>query len=157
MRRANGFLNSMALGVLLFTGVGEAQQPKPKGLAELRTAAVGQRTNLLKQLQANPLTKLMDVIEAMSGADPVQKNLFLGAAQTVLDRNPQNRAVQLRAIVDNKQFDAAARYWAFTELTRGDARQREAMLRSMLDDPALELRYEAVKLGQAEVKGNAVK
>ena len=153
MRRANGFLNSMALGVLLFTGVGEAQQPKPKGLAELRTAAVGQRTNLLKQLQANPLTKLMDVIEAMSGADPVQKNLFLGAAQTVLDRNPQNRAVQLRAIVDNKQFDAAARYWAFTELTRGDARQREAMLRSMLDDPALELRYEAVKLGQAEVKG----
>ena len=153
MRRMNRFLNSIALGVLLFAGVAESQQPKAKGLNELRTATVGQRTNLLKQLQADPAAKLIDVIEAMSGADPVQKNLFLGAAQTVLDRNPQNSVPQLQAIVDNKRLDAAARYWAFTELTRGDAKHRDALLHTMLDDPSLELRYEAVKLGQAEVKG----
>ncbi len=138
---------------MLFMAVVEAQQPKAKGLAELRTASVGQRTSLLKQLQSDPSAKLMDVIEAMSGADPVQKNLFLGAAQSVLDRNPQNATAQLQAIVDNKQLDAAARYWAFTVLTRGDAKQRDAMLQTMLNDPSLELRYEAVKLIQAELKG----
>jgi len=153
MRQMNCFWIYLTLGVMLYTGVAEAQQPKAKGLAELRTASVGQRTNLLKQLQSDPSAKLIDVIEAMSGADPVQKNLLLGAAQTVLARSPQNGATQLQAIIDNKQLDAAARYWAFTELTRGDAKKRDAMLQSMLDDPSLELRYEAVKLGQSEVKG----
>lgn len=151
MGRMNYFL-SMALGVTFLTVASEAQQPKSKGIAELRTASVGQRTTLLKQLQSDPSVKLMDVIEAMSGADPVQKNLFLGAAQTILDRNPKNSAAQLQAIVDNTQLDSTARYWAFTELTRGDAKSRNAMLHNMLDDPSLELRYEAVKLGQSEVK-----
>ena len=132
----------------------KAQPPKSKGLAELRTASVGQRTALLKQLQSDPSAKLIDVIEAMSDADPVQKNLFLGAAQSILDRNPQNGSAQLQAIIENKQLDAAARYWALTVLTRGDAEEkRDAMLQLMLDDPSLELHYEAVKLGQAELKG----
>lgn len=150
MRRMSFF--SIALGVMLVTPT-LAQQPKAKGLAELKTAPVGQRTNLLKQLQSDPSAKLLDVVEAMAGADPVQKNLLLGVAQTVLARNPQSGTAQLQAIVDKKGLDAAARYWAFTELTRGDAKKRDAMLQSMLDDPSLELRYEAVKLAQSEVKG----
>ena len=153
MRRTNCFLRYLAIVVMLYTGVALAQPPKAKGLTELRTASVGQRTNLLKQLQSDPSAKLIDVIEAMSGADPIQKNLLLGAAQIVLARSPQNGVTQLQSIIDNKQLDAAARYWAFTELTRGDAKKRDAMLQSMLDDPSLELRYEAVKLGQFEVKG----
>ena len=153
MRRTNCFLRYLAIVVMLYTGVALAQPPKAKGLTELRTASVGQRTNLLKQLQSDPSAKLIDVIEAMSGADPIQKNLLLGAAQIVLARSPQNGVTQLQSIIDNKQLDAAARYWAFTELTRGDAKKRDALLQSMLDDPSLELRYEAVKLGQFEVKG----
>ena len=151
MRRMSFFF-SIALSVMLVTPT-LAQQPKAKGLAELKTAPVGQRTNLLKQLQSDPSAKLLDVVEAMSGADPVQKNLLLGVAQAVLARNPQSGTAQLQAIVDKKGLDAAARYWAFTELTRGDAKKRDAMLQSMLDDPSLELRYEAVKLAQSEVKG----
>lgn len=151
MRRTISFLSVM-LGVMLFSTASEAQQPKAKGLNELKTASLGQRTALLKQLQTDPSVKLNDVVEAMSGADPVQKNLLLGAAQTVLARSSQDGATQLQSIVSNKQLDPAARYWAFTELTRGDAKKRDAMLQSMLDDPSLELRYEAVKLGQSEVK-----
>ncbi|MDX1924922.1 MAG: hypothetical protein SFV81_00310 [Pirellulaceae bacterium] len=151
MHRMSCFL-SLSLGVMLITSVA-AQQPKAKGLAELKTAPVGQRTNILKQLQSDPSAKILDVVEAMSDADPVQKNLLLGAAQSILARNPQAGAAQLQSIVDNKRLDAAARYWAFTELTRGDTKQRDAMLQSMLDDPSLELRYEAVKLAQSEVKG----
>jgi hypothetical protein len=150
MHRMSCFL-SLSLGLLLITPA-VAQSPKVKGLAELKSAPVGQRTNLLKQLQSDPSAKLSDVVEAMSGADPVQKNLLLGVAQTVLARNPQNGAAQLQAIVENKQLDAAARYWAFTELTRGDAKQRDTLLHTMLDDPSLELLYEAVKLAQSEVK-----
>ncbi len=151
MRRMSCFF-SVTVGVMLVS-FASAQPPKAKGLNELRTASVGQRANLLKQLQSDPSVKLIEVVEAMAGADPVQKNLLLGAAQTVLARNPQNGAAQLQAIIDNKQLDAAARYWAFTELTRGDAKKRDAMLQTMLDDPSLELRYEAVKLAQSEVKG----
>ncbi len=151
MRRMSCFLSVM-FGVMFVT-LTSAQQPKAKGLAALRTVSVGQRANLLKQLQSDPSVKLFDVIEAMAGADPVQKNLLLGAAQTVFARNSQNGETQLQAIIDNKQLDAAARYWAFTELTRGDAKKRDALLQSMLDDPSLELRYEAVKLAQSEVKG----
>ncbi len=150
MRRQSCFL-SIALGVMLIPSA-MAQQPKAKGLAELKTAPVGQRPSILKQLQADPSINLTDVVSAMAGADPVQKNLLLGVAQTVLARQPEKTAIELSAIVEKKQLDAAARYWAFTELTRGDAKKRDAMLQTMLDDPSLELRYEAVKLGQSEVK-----
>jgi len=129
-----------------------AQTPPSKALVELRTATVAQRPGWLKQLQSDPSAKLSDVVEAMATSDPVQKNLYLGVAQTILDRNSKNGESDLMAIVANKQLDAAARYWAFTVLTRGDAKKRDAMLQGMLDDPALELRYEAVKLAQSEVK-----
>ncbi len=156
MHRTN---NSIGLGMALvavWLAAGKldvlAQTPPSKALVELRTATVAQRPSLLKQLQADPSAKLSDVVAAMATVDPVQKNLYLGVAQTILDRNLKTGEADLLAIVANKQLDAAARYWAFSVLTRGDAKKRDAMLQGMLDDPALELRYEAVKLAQSEVK-----
>ncbi len=127
-------------------------ESRTKPIAQLRTAAVGERVNLLKQLQSNPSVKLIDAIDAMNGCDPVQKNLLLGVAQSIWDRTPNRADSELLAIVNNRQLDAAARYWAFTTLTDGDREERNNLLRSMLDDPALELRYEAVKLAQEEIK-----
>lgn len=155
MRRTNSIGLGIALVAVWVSAANmeaSAQTPASKALAELRTVAVPQRSDLLKQLQSDPSAKLSDVVEAMATADPVQKNLYLGVAQTILDRSPKSGDAELMAIVANKQLDAAARYWAFTVLTRGDAKKREAMLQGMLEDPALELRYEAVKLAQSEVK-----
>ena len=128
------------------------QSPSSKALAELKTASVAQRPALLKQLQNDQSIKLMDLMTAMAAVDPVLKNLYLGVAQSVLERNPKSSEADLKAIVAYKSLDAAARYWAFSVLSRGDEKGREAMLRTMLDDPALELRYEAVKLAQSEIK-----
>ncbi len=129
-----------------------AQQPTTKLLAELREATPPQRASVLRRLQSDPSVTLVDVAAALGNVDPVQKNLFLGIAQSIFDRNRQAARPELEKIVKDKQFDASIRYWAFDELTRGDEKSRNAMLQSMIDDPALELRYEAVKLGQAEVK-----
>ena len=43
--------------------------------------------------------------------------------------------------------DATARFWAFTYITKGKPALREELLESMLADPSLDLRYEAVALG----------
>jgi hypothetical protein len=128
-----------------------AQQPSV-ALAELREVPLQQRNLLLQRLQADPAVTLLDVARAMRGGDPVQKNLFLGVAQSKLDRDPQAGRPVLENIVKNRELDPAVRFWAFDVLTRGDEKSRNAMLQTMLDDPALELRYEAVKLGQSEIK-----
>ncbi len=138
--------------LLLCVGHAIGQSPQTKLIAELRTAPVAQRAALVKQLQNDPTTKLMDIVTAMAAVDPVLKNFYLGAAQTVLERSSGSLEAELQAIVDDKKLDAAARYWAFSVLSRGDAKKRDAILQTMLEDPALELRYEAVRLGQAEVK-----
>ena len=154
MRRLNTHRVSVALIALQFCFAANSTfgQSQPKVLTELQTAPVAQRAALVKRLQADKTIKLMDLVTAMAAVDPVLKNLYLGLAQTVLERNPSSNEADLKAIVENKSLDAAARYWAFTVLSRGDAKKREAMLRTMLDDPALELRYEAVKLAQDEIK-----
>ncbi len=142
----------VAVCLLLLEGQAIGQSPQTKLIAELRTAPVAQRATLVKQLQNDPTTKLMDLVTAMATVDPVLKNFYLSVAQTVLERSSGSTEAELQAIVDDKKLDAAARYWAFSVLSRGDAKKRDAMLQTMLDDPALELRYEAVRLGQAEVK-----
>ncbi len=129
-----------------------AQQPGSLAVAELREASPPQRSAILRRLQVDPSIRLMDVAKAISQADPVQKNLYLGVAQSIYARDRQAGRIELEKIVNNKQLDAAIRYWAFEELTLGDEKSRQAMLQTMLDDPALEIRYEAVKLGQAEAK-----
>lgn len=128
-----------------------AQQTSQKLIAELRSAPPAQRVAILKRLQGDSSLKLIEVVQAMTDADPVQKNLLLGVAQSLLDRSTKPSETELQAIIKDTGLDAAARYWAFTALSGNDAKKREAMLHGMLEDPALELRYEAVKLAQAEV------
>ncbi len=128
-----------------------AQSGKNSQLNELRTAQISQRASLLAKLQKDPNVGLMDVVAMMGSVDPVQKNLLLGLAQTIYQRDVKKAKPTLQKIVDDKSLDPAARYWAFSEWTSGDAGLRESLLQKMLEDPALELRYEAVKQAQSEV------
>ncbi len=128
-----------------------AQSGKNSQLNELRSAQISQRASLLAKLQKDPNVGLMDVVAMIGSVDPVQKNLLLGLAQTIYQRDAKKAKPMLQKIVDDKGLDPAARYWAFTEWTNGDSGLRESLLQKMLEDPALELRYEAVKQAQSEV------
>ncbi len=68
-------------------------------------------------------------------------------AQTVADRNPDQSVEELSQFLPRLSEDATARYWAFTYVTKGKPSLREELLESMLADPSLDLRFEAVELG----------
>lgn len=103
-------------------------------------------------LQQDPSVQLLDVLSAMKDTSAVAKNWYLSLAQTVADRNPQVSKEQLQQFYPRLSEDSTARYWAFEYVTRGDRALREQLLESMLADPCLELRYEAVELGLSRLK-----
>lgn len=140
--------------VLFFIGLsswGTALQAQQNSLQELLKAAPDARTAVLKKLQESPNVSLQEIAAAMGKADAVQKNALLAVAHQVLNRDPKNAIPQMNAILENKSLDPTIRYWAFTRITGNSVEKRNAMLNTMLDDPALPLRYEAVKHAMAEV------
>ncbi len=106
-----------------------------------------QAAELARQLQTDPQVQLMDVLQAVKGKGAVARNWYLAIAQSIADRDPKRSAAELQQFLPRLSEDPSARYWAFTYLTRGDAERREQLLESMLADPSLELRFEAVELG----------
>ncbi|MEM7478297.1 MAG: hypothetical protein AAF483_25190 [Planctomycetota bacterium] len=113
-----------------------------------------QSSSLAKKLQADPDTDLLTVLEAMKGKSDVNKNWLLSVAQTVADRDPKSSMASLDQFLPRLSEDSAARYWAFTYVTRGDNAKREKLLDSMLADPSLELRYAAVALALKNLEAN---
>lgn len=106
-----------------------------------------QASTIVRQLQQDSTVELLDVLGAMQGKTAVAKNWYLSLAQSIADRNPQKSMAELDQFLPRLSEDATARYWAFTYLTRNDPARKELLLESMLADPSLELRYEAVALG----------
>lgn len=121
-------------------------------------AAVGddnaRAAGIVQRLQADPSIKLMDVLSAMRDQSATTKNWYLSVAQTIADRNPQRSKSELEQFLPRLSEDSTARYWAFNFVTRGDQKYREQILESMLADPCLELRYDAVDLGLSRIKAD---
>lgn len=109
---------------------------------------------LCKELQANPETELINVLSAMKDTSAVAKNWYLSVAQTVADRDPAESRAKLAQFLPRLSEDPTARFWAFEFLTRGNDQLREQLLESMLADPSLELRFEAVKLRLGRLADN---
>lgn len=128
-----------------------AQDKSIEVLSQLPNANPAQRQALLQQLQSSKLS-IREVIAAMRDVSPVSKNLYLGIAQSIANHRGESALKDLNEIVKDRQLDPAARYWAFTVVTNRDETKREAMLREMLNDPSLELRYEAIALGARDAK-----
>ena len=122
-----------------------------KSMAADALQALGEMGNrdaveAVRQLQADEKTQLLDVLAAMKGKSAVAKNWYLSVAQSVADRSPQESLAKLEQFLPKLSEDSAAHYWAFTFVTRTKPEQRAELLESMLADPCLELRFEAVQL-----------
>lgn len=115
-----------------------------KGIADAAQAA--------KQLQANENLKLEDLLRLTAKTNPVAKNWYLTIIQRAASKgDPQKTADILHKFLADHSGDPETRYWAFDYLTTGDTKRREAMLENMLDDPSLDIRYEAVALAMRKI------
>lgn len=119
-------------------------------LATLRTIQPGDEkaqqaaAKAVKQLSSAKDVNLLGVLRAMKGASPLGKNWLHGLANS-LHRGPSARNTEeLSAFLADVTQDPEARYTVFRWLTDGNQELRSKLLASMLDDPSLEIRFDAV-------------
>lgn len=119
-------------------------------LATLRTIQPGDEkaqqaaVKTLIQLSSASDVDLLKVLRAMKGATPLGKNWLLGLAN-VLHRKPSAATnEELSAFLKDTSQDPEARYTVFRWLTGNNDDLRTKLLESMLEDPSLEIRFDAV-------------
>lgn len=97
-----------------------------------------------KQLSQAKDLKLIDVLKSMNGASPLGKNWLMGLANQ-LHRNPASASnAELTTFLGDTSQDPEARYTVFRWLSDADPELRGKLLDSMLEDPSLEIRFDAV-------------
>ena len=116
------------------------------GVTQVEAAAA------VRTLQADGSVELPSILNALREAPSESRNWLLSLAQSIADRNPEAARPVLRSLVEAPNENADARYWAVDFLTRGHPSAREGMLDKMINDPCLELRYEAIDQRLARLK-----
>lgn len=106
-------------------------------------AAMKQAASIAKSLRSNPDVTLVRVLSAMKGASPIGKNWLVGLANAMHSR-PSVPTAQLESFLADTNQDSEARYTVFRWLTDGNAELKAQWLDRMLDDPSLEIRFDAV-------------
>lgn len=146
-----------AIGFSLLIGLPVAQGNDSLSVLADAGDNVGAAAVAVRELQSRADVKLLDALAAMKGQSAVAKNWYLALAQSIADRDPEKSRMELAEFLPELDGDSAARYWAFTYLTQGDKPRREALLETMLLDPSLDLRYEAIeqRLGRLEDTADA--
>ncbi|MEZ6089446.1 MAG: hypothetical protein R3C05_15730 [Pirellulaceae bacterium] len=87
--------------------------------------------------------RLFDVLAAMEDATPLGKNWLRVIAADIAD-NGDVPTDSLVAYIEDRSGSRDARYVAYLLLKDSDADRAEKLLDGMMDDPSLQLRYEAV-------------
>jgi hypothetical protein len=144
-----------ALGValLLTSGANARAQTTPELLRTIK--AVGKEAagndaaaRAMAELTGRGPAVLLDTLAAMKDASPVATNYLRAAAEHVFDTAQAAKqplpVKQLDAFLLDRQNDANARRLAFELLVRIDPEKRSDYLKGMLNDPAPELRRDAV-------------
>ena len=92
--------------------------------------------------------QLPTILAALDGADPLAANWVRAAADAVAERQLQRGGklpiAALEKFLHEKQHNPRARRLAFEWIARADATAPDRLIPAMLDDPALELRRDAV-------------
>lgn len=104
-----------------------------------RTAAAATRA----LAQAKDI-ELVEVLDAMLGATPIGKNWLLGLANELHDASDTSTNKNLESFLADTAKDPEARYTVFRWLTDADPKRRTQMLETMLTDPSMEIRYDAI-------------
>ncbi len=114
-----------------------------------------------KRLAESPPEAMPLVLVAMNDAEPTGQNWLRSAADAIAERTlaegGQLPAEQLRALVRNSDAAPRGRRAAYEWLVKVEPAAAEQLLPNMLDDPSIELRYDAVErvIGQALAEGES--
>lgn len=104
----------------------------------------------VKQLSAAPIQVLPGLLEAMDGANDYALNWLRSAAETVEQRGraagKQPPVLELEEFLKDTRHHPRARRLAFEILRRSDAKRAAALVPGFANDPANELRRDAVQV-----------
>ena len=116
--------------------------------------AAGQAWADLAKSDADQLTT---ILRGMQGANPLARNYLRAAFEAIAERElaagnglPVD---QLSEFLGDHQHDPAARRVAFEWLVRVEPDEKRALLSAMLNDPSLEIRYDAVAQALEQAAG----
>ena len=102
-----------------------------------------------KQLATAPAADLPTILAAMDGASDLTRNWLRAAVETIVARETAAGhslpLAELESFLNDRQHNGRARRLAFDLIARIDPAQAQRLIAGMLDDPAGELRREAVQ------------
>jgi hypothetical protein len=104
-----------------------------------------------KALVAKGADVVPDLLAGMDDASPLAANWLRNAIEAIAERKPPEAKV-LEAFIRDTKHTAAPRRLAYELLVRMDTDAPARLLPTMLDDPAAELRRDAVTHAQADVQ-----
>jgi len=114
-----------------------AVQPLGAGHREAVAAA--------KVAAAAPVSELPQILAAMDGANPIAENWLRGAAEAVAQRgSKQLPARALESFLADTKHSPRGRRLAYELIAAVDATAESRLIPTLLDDPSLELRRDAV-------------
>jgi hypothetical protein len=115
----------------------------------------GGAVEAVKKLQSADGDALLRILGAMDGANALSANWFRGAFETIAEREikagRELPAQDLERFVRNTENGDETRRLAYDWLVKLDAKAPDRLLPTMLDDPSLELRYDAIARRLAEI------
>src|SRR5262249_9745336 len=102
-----------------------------------------------KDLSSNDATALITIFEAIDSANDLSANWLRSAIETIVSRELARGATlpvaDLENFLRNRSHNPLARRLAFELITRNDPARTETLVAGMINDPASELRREAVE------------
>jgi hypothetical protein len=102
----------------------------------------------LEQLSSAKSEQLVPILSAMNDASPIAANYLRSAAETIVSRALKSAdpvsADSLLAYLKDSKNDPRARRFAFELIRQIDADKANPLVAGFLDDPSLELRFDAV-------------
>jgi hypothetical protein len=103
----------------------------------------------VKNLQQADGSQLIGILRGMDDAGPLAANWLRGAFETVAERqhkaNDRLPLEELEAFVRDTKHGDRSRRLAYEWLVRIDSSTADRLLPTMLDDPSLELRHDAIE------------
>lgn len=104
-----------------------------------------------KQLVARGPEVVPELLAAMDDAGPLASNWLRNAVEAIAERKPPEAKV-LEAFVKDTKHGGPSRRLAYELLTRLDPDASSRLLPGMIEDPAAELRRDAVALAQVDAQ-----
>ncbi len=136
-------LSSTARAAELTTLVKQLKAVGPDG------AGAGSAASAWAELKREKVTAVVPLLTAMDDATPLAANWLRSAIDAIVERETKAGAklpaAELEAFLKDAKHGAAGRRMSFELLCAADAGARERLLPTFLNDPAAELRYDAIE------------